>query len=114
MKNLQVVTLVTWQHLDWSRGQDYHTWTEDPERPAVASVLRRTGDRSGGQWLSGLVKKDKLETVKISQRSLTSQQTDGETMESVTDFIFLGSKITADGDCSHKSKSSLEEKLWHT
>ena len=32
----------------------------------------------------------------------TSQQTDGETMETVTDFIFWGSKITADGDCSHE------------
>ena len=35
---------------------------------------------------------------------ITSWQTDGETMETVTDFIFLGSKITADGDCSHKIK----------
>ena len=33
--------------------------------------------------------------------SITSWKTDGETMETVTDFIFLGSKITADGDCSH-------------
>ena len=32
---------------------------------------------------------------------ITSRQIDGETMETVTDFIFLGSKITADGDCSH-------------
>ena len=35
---------------------------------------------------------------------ITSWQTHGETMETVTDFIFLGSKITADGDCSHKIK----------
>ena len=35
----------------------------------------------------------------------------GETMETVIDFIFLGSKITADGDFSHEIKSSLEEKL---
>ena len=33
---------------------------------------------------------------------ITSQQTGGETMETVADFIFLGSKITADGDCSHE------------
>ena len=38
---------------------------------------------------------------------ITSSQTDGETMESVTDFIFLGSKITADGDCSHEIKRCL-------
>ena len=44
----------------------------------------------------------------------TSWQIDGETMETVTHFIFLGSKITADGDFSHEIKSSLEEKLWPT
>ena len=35
---------------------------------------------------------------------ITSWQIDGETMETVTDFLFLGSKITADGDCSHEIK----------
>ena len=38
---------------------------------------------------------------------ITSWQIDGETMETVTDFIFLGSKITADGDCRHEVKRSL-------
>ena len=38
---------------------------------------------------------------------ITSWQIDGEKMETVTDFIFLGSKITADGDCSHKIKRHL-------
>ena len=38
---------------------------------------------------------------------ITSGQIDGETMETVTDFIFLGSKITADGDCSHEIKRDL-------
>ena len=38
---------------------------------------------------------------------ITSWQIDGETVETVPDFIFLGSKITADGDCSHKIKRSL-------
>ena len=44
---------------------------------------------------------------------ITSWQIDGETMETVTDFIFWGSKITADGDCSHEIKRwcSLEQKL---
>ena len=47
---------------------------------------------------------------------ITSWQIDGETMEMVTDFIFLGSRITADGDYSHEIKDacSLEEKLWPT
>ena len=38
---------------------------------------------------------------------ITSRQIDGETMETVRDFIFLGSKITADGDCSHELKRHL-------
>ena len=38
---------------------------------------------------------------------ITSWQIDGETMETVTDFLFLGSKITADGDCSHEIKRLL-------
>ena len=38
---------------------------------------------------------------------ITSWQIDGETVETVADFIFLGSKITADGDCSHEIKRSL-------
>ena len=47
---------------------------------------------------------------------ITSWQIDGEIMETVTNFSFLGSKITADGDCWHKLKDacSLEEKLWPT
>ena len=50
---------------------------------------------------------------------ITLWQIDGETMEAVTDFIFLGSKITGDGDCSeikikYKDSCSLEEKLWQT
>ena len=41
---------------------------------------------------------------------ITSWQIDGETVETVTDFIFLGSKITADGDCSHEIKRLLGRK----
>ena len=40
----------------------------------------------------------------MASSPITSWQIDGETMETVTDFIFLGSKITADGDCSHEIK----------
>ena len=54
-----------------------------------------------------------IQKTKIMASSLiTSWQIDGETMETVTDFIFLGSKVTADGDFSHEIKTcSLEEKL---
>ena len=52
-------------------------------------------------------------TKTMASGSITSWQIDGETVETVADFIFGGSKITADGDCSHEIKDtySLEEKL---
>ena len=43
----------------------------------------------------------------IASGPITSWQIDGETVETVSDFIFLGSKITADGDCSHEIKRRL-------
>ena len=43
----------------------------------------------------------------MASSPITSCQIDGETMETVTDFTFLGSRITADGDCSHEIKSCL-------
>ena len=43
----------------------------------------------------------------MASSPITSWQMDGETMETVIDFIFLGSKITADGDCSHEIKRRL-------
>ena len=43
----------------------------------------------------------------MASSPITSWQIDGETMETVTDFIFLGSKITANGDCSHEIKRHL-------
>ena len=49
-----------------------------------------------------------IQKIKIMASSpITSWQIDGETMKTVTDFIFLGSKITADGDCSHEIKRRL-------
>ena len=52
----------------------------------------------------------------MASGTITSWQIDGETAETVSNFIFLGSKITADGDCSHEIKNSyfLEGKLWPT
>ena len=47
------------------------------------------------------------ETKIITSSPITSWQIDGETMKTVTDFIFLGSKITADGDCNHEIKRHL-------
>ena len=69
--------------------------------------------------LKSLLMKVKVETEKVgiklniqkikvmTSSPITSWQIDGETMETVADFIFLGSKITADGDCSHEFKRHL-------
>ena len=55
-----------------------------------------------------VVLKLKLQKIKITASSpITSWQIDGETVETVADFIFLGSKSTVDGDCSHKIKRRL-------
>ena len=64
-----------------------------------------------GEWKVGL--KLNIQKTKImASGSIASWQIDGETMETVRDFIFGNSKITADGDCSHEIKRcSLEEKL---
>ena len=54
------------------------------------------------------MKKLNIQKMKImASGPITSWQIDGETVETVSDFIFLGSKITADGDCSHEIKSHL-------
>ena len=58
-----------------------------------------------------------IQKMKImASGAITLWQTDGERMKTVTDFIFLDSKTTLDGDCSHELKDacSLEEKLWQT
>ena len=66
-------------------------------------------EESGKAGLKLNIQKAKI----MASGSITSWQIDGETMEPVTDFIFLGSRITADGDCNHaiKDTCSLEEKL---
>ena len=62
------------------------------------------------------LKLDIQNTKIMASGPITSWQIDGETVETVSDFIFWGSKITEDGDCSHEIKSaySLEGKLWST
>ena len=72
--------------------------------------LNRTEKEKSGKF--GL--KLNIQKMKIMESGpITSWQIGGETMETVRDFIFLGCKITTDGDCSHKIKDaySLEEKL---
>ena len=78
----------------------------------LKSLLMKVKEESEKAGLKLNIQKTKI----MASGPITSWQIDGETREIVTGFIFLGSKITADGDCSQKLKDtcSLEEKLWQT
>ena len=69
----------------------------------LKSLLMRVKEESEKAGLKLNIQKTKI----IASGPITSWQIDGETMETVTDFIVLGSKITADGDCSHEIKRRL-------
>ena len=69
----------------------------------LKSLLMKVQEESEKVGLKLNIPKTKI----MASGPITSWQIDGETMETVTDFIFLGSKITADGDCSHEIKRWL-------
>ena len=78
----------------------------------LKSFLMKVKEESENVGLKVNIQKAKI----MASGPITSWQIDGETMETVRDFIFGGSKITEDGDCSHEIKRCLilEEKLWPT
>ena len=69
----------------------------------LKNLLMKMKEQSKKAGLKLNIQKTKI----MVSNSITSWQIDGETMETVTDFIFLGSKITADSDCSHEIKRLL-------
>ena len=73
------------------------------EREKLKSLLMKVKEKSEKVGLKHNIQKTKI----MASGSITSWQIDGETMETVTDFILGGSKITADGDCSHEIKRCL-------
>ena len=78
------------------------------ESEELGSLLMKVKEESEKDDLKLNIQKMKI----MASGPITSWQIDGETVETVTDFIFLGFKITADSDCSHEIKRrSLEEKL---
>ena len=66
-------------------------------------LLRRVKEESEKNGFKFHIQKTKI----VASGPITSWQIDGETMETMTDFIFLGSRFTADGDCSHEIKRCL-------
>ena len=69
----------------------------------LKSLLMKVKEESEKVGLKFTIQKTKI----MASSPITSWQRDGETMETVADFIFLGSKITADDDCSHEIKRCL-------
>ena len=93
------------------RYADDTTLMEESEEE-LKSLLMNVKEESAKAGLKLNIQKTKI----MASSPITSWQIDGETMETVRDFIFLGSKITADGDCNHDIKRCLllGEKLWPT
>ena len=72
---------------------------QDKKQQVELDMEQQTGSKLG---------KENIQKIKImASGPITSWEIDGETMKTVTDFLFLGSKITADGDCSHEFKGYL-------
>ena len=88
-----------------------HTTLMAESEEELKSLLMKVKEESENVGLKLNIQKTKI----MASGPITSWQIDGETMETVTDFILEGSKITADGDYSHEiKKHSLEEKLLPT
>ena len=81
----------------------YDTTLVAESKEELKSLLMKVEDESEKIGLKLNIQKTKI----MASGPITSWQIDGETVDAVTDFIFLGSKITADGDCSHEMKRRL-------
>ena len=81
----------------------YGTTLMTESKKELQSLLMKVKNESEKADLKLSIQKAKI----MASGPITSWQIDGETMETVTDFIFLGSKIIADGDCRHKIKRRL-------
>ena len=77
--------------------------THMAESEELKNLLMKVKEESEKGGLKVNIQKTKI----MASSPITPWQTDGETMETLTDFIFLGSKISADGDCSHEIKRRL-------
>ena len=93
--------------MDLTEAEDTTTFRSESKEELKSLFMKvKRRERS---WLKTQHSKTKI----MASGPITSWKIDGETMETVTDFIFLGSEITAGGDCSHEIKDacSSEEKL---
>ena len=98
---------IAWRNINNLRYADDTTLMAESKE--LKSLLMKVKEESEKAGLKLNIQKTKI----TASGPITSWQIDGETMERVTDFIFLGSKITAAGDCSHEKQRHccLEENL---
>ena len=92
--------------IEIGRSINNHRYADDTtlmaeSKEELNSLLVKVKEKSEKVGLKLNIQKNKI----MASYPITSWQIDGETVETVTDFIFLGSKITADGDCNHKIKT---------
>ena len=90
--------IITWRNINNLRYAGDTTLMAESEE--LKSLLMKVKEESEKVGLKRNIQKTKI----LASISITSWQMDGETVETVADFIFWGSKITADGDCSHEIK----------
>ena len=93
---------IAWKNINNLRYADDTTLMAESEEK-LKSLLMKVKEEKEKVGLKFNIQKTKL----IASGPITSWQRDGETVETVADFIFLGSKITADADCSHEIKRRL-------
>ena len=102
MDEAQATIKIAGRNINNLRYSDDTTLTEE-SKEELKSLLMKAKEESEKAGLKLIIQKTKI----MASGPITSWQIDGETMETVTDFIFLGSKITADGECSHEIKRCL-------
>ena len=93
---------ISWRNINNLRYADDTTLMAESEEE-LKSLLMKVKEESENVGLKFNIQKTKI----MASSPITSWQIDGETVERVADFIFLGSKITADGDCSHEIQRCL-------
>ena len=101
MQKAQAGIKITVRNINNLRYADDTTLMAESEE--LKGLLMKVKEESEKVCIKLNIKKTKI----VASGFITSWQIDGETMETVTDFTFLGSKITADGDCSHEIKRHL-------
>ena len=102
MHEAQAGIKIAWRNINNLTYADDTTLVAESEAE-LKSVLMKVKEESEKVGLKLNIQKTKI----VASGPITSWQINGETMEMVTNFIFLGSKITADGDCSHEIKRCL-------